>query len=250
MSFCPSNDIHSLYLDDELPQTYKAEYEEHLKTCSICQKKLEQLKALQSVFKDDAKNIPCDKEFLDKSFDRLMIKMSYSKNALNNKSSKSSSFKYIVSAAAAAAVFALVLPLRLSTSAKAENNIGSDIVANSVLAVAPGIEYPTAIKGSAVPIVAGTSVSNKSKVSANNVSFDSGRSILLSGNIDESVLSSSAQKTKSIVSKNSMIKNVDVLKPDIKNDETISIRITVPGIDSTPVVTEISLPVEVLSGRH
>ena len=45
MSFCPSKDIHSVYLDGELPENYKAEYELHISHCEKCRKELEQLKA-------------------------------------------------------------------------------------------------------------------------------------------------------------------------------------------------------------
>ena len=43
MSFCPSKDIHSVYLDGELPENYKAEYELHISHCEKCRKELEQL---------------------------------------------------------------------------------------------------------------------------------------------------------------------------------------------------------------
>ena len=46
MSFCPSKDIHSVYLDGELPENYKAEYELHVSHCEKCRKELEQLKAV------------------------------------------------------------------------------------------------------------------------------------------------------------------------------------------------------------
>ena len=41
MSTCPENDIHSLYLDNELPLSYREEYEAHIKSCPKCAKKLE-----------------------------------------------------------------------------------------------------------------------------------------------------------------------------------------------------------------
>ena len=50
MSFCPSKDIHSVYLDGELPEVYKAEYESHLKICPTCQKELDKIKALRGIF--------------------------------------------------------------------------------------------------------------------------------------------------------------------------------------------------------
>ena len=36
MFTCPTNEIHSLYLDNELPQNYVAEYEAHIVSCEKC----------------------------------------------------------------------------------------------------------------------------------------------------------------------------------------------------------------------
>ena len=33
MSTCPTKEIHSLYLDNELPQNHKEEYEAHIAGC-------------------------------------------------------------------------------------------------------------------------------------------------------------------------------------------------------------------------
>ena len=59
--------------------------------------------------------------------------------------------------------------------------------------------------GSSVPI---TTVSTGSKVSGNNVSFDSGRSVVVSGNIKDVVLSSEKQRKNSSFVKN--VNDVDV----------------------------------------
>jgi hypothetical protein len=44
MSFCPTKDIHSIYLDNEMPEIYKAEYESHVATCKKCQQELNKIK--------------------------------------------------------------------------------------------------------------------------------------------------------------------------------------------------------------
>ena len=54
MSFCPSDDIHSIYLDNELPGDYKNLYEAHVKNCPECQKKLNMLKGVSSLLRQDA----------------------------------------------------------------------------------------------------------------------------------------------------------------------------------------------------
>ena len=48
---------------------------------------------------------------------------------------------------------------------------------------------------------------------------------------------------------NKLLNNVTVVKPDI-DDKSISIRITIPGFDSVPVITEIKVPVNVIAGQN
>ena len=240
MSFCPSKDIHSIYLDGELPENYKAEYELHLEHCEKCRKELEQLKAVRNLLKADSDSLNLDEHFMDESFQRLQIKMAYSKNI--GKLPQKSPFKvisYVASGVAAAAVLALVIPAGLnSKSAKTADSVS---VASTV--VSPLIQSVNS--ASAVPI---TAVSTNSKASGNNVSFDSGRSVVVSGNIQDVVLSSENQR-KNSTSLVQNVSDVDVLRPDFQ-DEAISIKITVPGMGDFPVTTEINVPMELVSGRY
>ena len=222
MSFCPSKDIHSVYLDGELPENYKAEYELHISHCEKCRKELESLKAVRALFKADSDSIKLDDKFMDESFQRLQIKMAYSRNI--GKVPEKSPFKvisYVASGVAAAAVLALVLPLGLKSN-KASTE------ASTV---------------SAVPLI-----KTVSSNTVNNVSYDSGRSVAISGNIQDVVLTSEKQrKNSSSFAKN--VSDVDVLRPDFQ-DEAISIKITVPGMGDFPVTTEINVPMELVSGRY
>ncbi len=222
MSFCPSKDIHSVYLDGELPENYKAEYELHISYCEKCRKELESLKAVRALFKADSDSIKLDDKFMDESFQRLQIKMAYSRNI--GKVPEKSPFKvisYVASGVAAAAVLALVLPLGLKS-----NKASSE--ASTV---------------SAVPLIKAVGSNT-----VNNVSYDSGRSVAISGNIQDVVLSSEKQrKNSSSFTKN--VSDVDVLRPDFQ-DEAISIKITVPGMGDFPVTTEINVPMELVSGRY
>ena len=245
MSFCPSKDIHSVYLDGELPENYKAEYELHISHCEKCRKELEQLKAVSALFKADSDSLNLDSHFMDESFQRLQIKMAYSRNI--GKAPQKSPFKvisYVASGVAAAAVLALVLPVGLKskgaeTGASNASTVASDVI-NSTL-------IHSVATSSSVPITTVSSKNNKA-ASANNVSFDSGRSVVVSGNIQDVVLSSEKQRrNKTSFAKN--VNGVDVLRPDFQ-DEAISIKITVPGMGDFPVTTEINLPMEYVSGRH
>ena len=222
MSFCPSKDIHSVYLDNELPEVYKKEYEAHIEKCPKCKKELEAIKALHQVMSADSKAISPDEKFLDESYERLMVKMSYAKNT--GKSSGNRFVRpayYIPLAAAAAALFALVVPMRGN---KADG---------SVLASA------------AVPSVSSQIVSIPT--SANNVSFDSGKNVVVSGNIHETVNTSRGQTIDNQVLSDNL-REIDVLRPDFPEDR-ISIRISVPGMGEFPVFAEINVPRTVMSGK-
>ena len=74
MYSCPTDDIHSVYLDNELPQAYVKDYEEHIKTCDCCRKKLEKMRIIHNAFKQDSKQITLDSTYLTHSFERLQTK--------------------------------------------------------------------------------------------------------------------------------------------------------------------------------
>ncbi len=230
MSFCPSKDIHSIYLDNELPEIYREEYESHVKSCPACQNELNKIKALRSALHLDSDSISLSDDFLDKSYERLQIKMAYSKNSEKSKKSNKLHLGYIATAAAAAAVFALIIPIRLNTSATSTSNpiTGSGFGTTSVATV-------SAISGSS------------STIAANNVAINSGRNVLVSGNMQGTVNHpGTGVKENSALMK--YTKEIEVLRPDLE-DEQISIRISVPRVGEIPVVTEVNVPMGIMSGK-
>ena len=219
MSFCPSKDIHSVYLDNELPEVYKKEYEAHIAGCEKCRKELETIKALRNSLRSDSDSLTPDEHFMDQSYERLMLKMSYAKNTARRSEKRSLHPAFFVPvAAAAAAVFALVVPLRTAETVTPAGATGS--VSSSIVTI------PT---------------------TANNVSFDSGKNVVVSGNIHETVNSSSRQTIDNQVLSDNL-REIDVLRPDFKED-AISIRISVPGMGEFPVFAEINVPRTVISGK-
>ena len=240
MSFCPSKDIHSVYLDNELPEIYKAEYESHIASCPKCKAELEKIKGLRSLLASDSDSLNLSSDFLDKSYERLMIKMSYAKNTGKKSDGKINlrTITYAASGIAAAALLALILPVRAAS-------VKSDSLA-STAAIA-------SLNQAAV-----SNVATSFTPPANNVSFNSGNDMVISGNISESVLSrnhgprqahAQIQNVSANANPGKIIRGVEVLRPDFEHDETISIKITLPGVDSLPVTAEIQLPAEVMSGR-
>ena len=72
MSTCPETDIHSIYLDNELPAAYVADYEAHIAECPKCRAKLEKLRMMHSVFNSDSKSMELSQRDLDNSFERYV----------------------------------------------------------------------------------------------------------------------------------------------------------------------------------
>ncbi len=134
MYTCPTDDIHSIYLDGELPDIYRKEYEAHIKICSECEKKLQKLQTLQNLFKSDSRMLTPDKIAMEESFKRLNTKLHYSKNTSHvYKFSKNALLGSM--AAAAAAVFVILLPFK--------GNKNSNVPAQEVAAlVRPQVSIP------------------------------------------------------------------------------------------------------------
>ena len=243
MSFCPSKDIHSIYLDNEMSAEIKAQYEKHLSCCPECQKQLEQMRQVRSVFEKDNLDSSVEKEFLDASFERLQLKMKFSDNVKKTKKSNfvftNSRWMYAVSGVAAAALFALIIPIRVKASNV--NGLNAiDVTRNPTI-------VPTAISNNGMRNI------------VNNVSLGSGNGMLISDNIEGSIQYAGNDgvllrrniprdsREKTIA--NNLLNNVTVVKPAI-DDKSISIRITIPGFDSVPVTTEIKVPVNVIAGQN
>ena len=201
MSLCPTKDIHSVYLDNELPLSYVAEYENHVRNCARCSAELDNLKKLRSLMTQDSSKTELGKKDLDESFARLQMKMHFKKNTRSFRHSEHETIKYVIPAVAAAAVFALILPVGLKSKGKQVQ------------------VYDTTALNTIAPTITGSTVMNGTTVSTNT------------------------QKTR----KNFM-RDVDVFRPNFDNENNISIKITVPGINATPYTTEIELPADLYKG--
>ncbi|MCQ2586966.1 MAG: hypothetical protein MJ174_02540 [Treponema sp.] len=222
MSFCPTRDIHSIYLDNEMPEIYKAEYENHLNSCEKCKKELEKLKKLHSIFSSDAADLKLDQTFMDQSFERLQMKMKYSKTIKASSKEKSFNWKQLVPsvAAAAAVCTAILLPVQLTG-----NKTSTSEEKTSTALVVPAR-------------------------SSSPVSLNTNRSRVVSGNIPETALSSNSDVysfgrdiniqniSNEIPGRRSMGK-FDVFRPKFEDTEK-SIKITVPDMNDIPVEIKIS----------
>lgn len=222
MSTCPTKEIHSLYLDNELPQTHREQYEAHIAACDKCRAEYEKLRAVRAVFEKDAQAVSPDKAFLDASYERLMLKMKYSKNVGHTASHRVSSrtWKIAVPAIAAVAVLALAIPLRFAVG---RANVKTMSATSSLY--------------SQVPSQVSEQVSNVAFNGEGSFGFDEGI---------QSILPSVTNVGNSSVAASKLIQDVEVFRPNFDEEKkTISIRITIPGNDDVPVTTEIEVPLDV-----
>jgi hypothetical protein len=225
MFTCPDKDIHSIYLDNELPEKYIKEYEAHIRDCSKCRAELESMRRIREMFTSDAKSVAFDSHMLDQSFERLQSRLKYSRIISDRHIYPLSIVKWTVPAAAAAAILAIVVPVRIGKPSP---------VAGSFLAIS---------RQKPVPIT-----QNK---------------VVVSGNIPHTVLSSlfkgkahketgnipvlTAQFTNFGASAETDEKNIsealtciDIFRPEFNDQETI--RITFPHMSTIPLNSDMQIP--------
>ena len=228
MYTCPTNEIRSLYLDNELPQNHKEQYEAHIASCEKCKASLEKLRTIREVFAKDAAAITPDDKFMDASFDRLMLKMKYSKttsrtNGMSGMNSRSRAWKIAIPAIAAAAVLALVIPIGLGAG---RHGVKTMSATSSIY--------------SSVPPQVSQQLSSVSLGSENGFAFTEG----VQDSFVTNVSNTNGSTANGAASK--LIQDVEVFRPNFDSEEkTISIRITIPGNDDVPVTTEIEVPLDV-----
>ena len=214
MYSCPTDDIHSIYLDNELPLAYIKEYESHITSCPACKAKLESLKRIKNAFQTDSKNIQLDKQFMNQSFERLKTKMHYSKNAATR-------FEFPFSektvrwgmATAAAVLIAAILPVTISNATKANNS-------NANIASITPVTRPQN-----APL--------------------SNQNVVINGNLNHNLAQTVGTRNIS----NSALTNVDVLRPEFDDAKKIHVNITVPGLENNQETIEIKLPVNSNEGQ-
>mgnify|MGYP007070347588 CR=1 FL=1 len=119
MSTSLNKDLHSVYIDGEMPETFISQYETLVSSSEQEKAELSKMQNLHSILQEDSSQKTISPQFAEESFERLQTKMRYSKNvsfALEQKSFVTPFAKYAASFAAAAAVFAVVfIPLHYNS---------------------------------------------------------------------------------------------------------------------------------------
>lgn len=112
MSTSLEKDLHSVYVDGEMPESFVSQYQSIVSSSEKEKKELVKMQALHSLFKADSESLNISDSFTEESFARLQTKLRYTKNVSSSGSQKSTFIlpfiKYASSFAAAAAVFAVI----------------------------------------------------------------------------------------------------------------------------------------------
>ncbi len=164
MSTCPEKDIHSIYVDGELPENYIKQYESHLSSCEKCRNIVANYKKLSQQLNNIVIANSLTPSLLDNSFEKLQTKLKYSKNTkFTNRIEFSETKKWITSFATAAAVFALVF-----TPIHNKNKIAvpTQINAISRTSMKPISENKVVIDGDLESLAIASIIGKKTEISA------------------------------------------------------------------------------------
>jgi hypothetical protein len=230
MSTCPEKDIHSIYLDNELPETYISEYEQHIKNCPKCTHNLEKLQKLHSDLKFDAEAHTPDHHFVDQSFERLQTRMHYVK--VTHRAQKVSAFPVAgwTIPAVAAAVFAVFIFVPKSESLTPAETTAIHAITRAAI-------RPIAKNG----VIVDGNLTHTTLASL----FNKGRTLEAA----ETQTISEYQKTPRLDTFNASLTSVDVFRPDFTDgNASIAVKIAFPGMDVIPHATEVTLPVIYVAG--
>lgn len=215
MSICPDYDMHSVYLDGELPQKYALDYESHLTSCQRCRDDFIKIQRLSAILKEEAKEGELSSQELEGSFTRLQTKLHYQKTIKDTQPQSMRKFTWVVPTVAAAALaFALVLPTNtpspISTAAKEQPISIAASALTGGLSVAPSVNYNTArfLQDS---VIAEENFSNIQTVS---------------------------------LSRNEAISPMDFFRPSFDKPEDISIKMTLSNLSSIPVQGSTTVPIQ------
>ncbi len=226
-------DLHSVYIDGEMPKDFIAEYEDIISKDKNEAAELEKMQKIHGLFQKDAADIEVSDKFVEESFARLQMKMKFKENT---KKAESKSFvkvmKIPASFAAAAAVFALIFtPAFLKSSSKVEKEV-------TAIAVAVADEIP-AIAEKTVAIDGNINSEKLSDFAVSNTvaqakeKADNQQTILSPALVEQKVVKASALVTNSGNFRNNMT-SVDVFRPELN-----TMKMTLPEFGNIQEIKEI-----------
>ncbi len=129
-------DLHSIYIDDEMPENFLPEYKRQVESDSESSSDFERMKKIHDLLNFDAESesSKISDEFMERSFERLQSKMRFAQTVelAEPKKSSVSFLKFPLSFAAAAAVFAVIF-VPLSNRSASNESMAIKAIAHTAL---------------------------------------------------------------------------------------------------------------------
>ena len=208
MFTCPEKDIHSIYLDGELPEKFVRDYEAHIVSCEKCCAELEKMRKMHEILSKDADSLDLSDDFMEKSFERLQGRMRFKKIVSQSEPKKFAvpMRHTFIPIAAAAAVFAIMLPQKMD-SAQGANVTTPDLpIISKAQEITPIAKSDVIVEGGILDVALHTEAVTKAN-EQNSLA----------------VAVSAPQNAKPLELKAS---NFEVLKPDESEEDGMTIRLT------------------------
>lgn len=229
MSTSPEKDLHSVYIDGEMPENFISKYEEEISSNAESKKQLEKMKALHNLLQEDAKAKTADDTFREQSFARLKTKMSYSKtlHAAEKPSYILSFSKYAASFAATAAVFAAVfIPVYKNGISSVQTNEVAAIEIKNETEIQPISEKQVVVDGSLqrtnlTSRIAVSSEENTVVAEAEKSSEDTLPAASSASFIEQKTVRASAMVSAGSSSRQFNLPSVDPFRPDFSSSRMV-----------------------------
>ncbi len=223
-------DLHSVYVDNELPPAYIDKYEALVASDAACTADQKKVKRLHALLQEDARDITVDDAFLEASFARLQTKMKYHQtmaqaNAEENRPKVYQFAKWGFSFAAAAAVFALIFTPVYIRSASGASNTTISAIQNTKLK--PIAQHDIAVDG------------NIDRSALSSIALHNGENLRAEPEAIQGASMTSTAATQpysrrsrsQAIELNDSLTSIDVFRPASANaDNGLSIRISISPI--------------------
>lgn len=246
MSTSLNKDLHSVYVDGEMPENFLPQYEGLIASDKEASSDLDKVKALHCLMQEDSASKTVDQAFMDESFQRLQTKMRYAKNVSLSTQEKARVFpfaKYAASFGAAAAVFALVfIPIHNRSLNQAKETAIAAISIMKEKSIQPIAKKDVIVDGSLNKVTLSSLAVNSSKEKNASSSLNKGSNAIAKAEDSSSNSSLPGQYEQKTVSATSlasfgatisreerfgnMLPSVDPFVPDFSSS---SITISVPN---------------------
>lgn len=229
-------DLHSVYIDNELPPAYLDKYESLVKSDSTCAAELEKMKTLHTVLQEDSRDIQLDDAFLEASFERLQTKMRYRKTMAQTENAQPKIYQFAKwggAIVAAAAVFAMVFTPAYLRTASAGKHTEISAIKNTKLK--PIAQNDIAVDG------------NIDRTMLSSIAVND--SAAIQGATVTSMAASPRNASRSqTIALNDSLTSIDVFRPaSASADNGLSIRISISPIHDVRGEEELIIPMPTIA---